>query len=271
MMNGNNKRTPEPVEYGIGWMPEGAVRREEKRGLFDRIYRTPAVIVAALFSGAAVAVSIVAFLLALILGLRIYTDVDASGNELRYFGFMRGGEATFGTIYTPDGEQGRVRGNRVKFSDGSLYEGSLDGLIFEGDGSFTDADGNVFKGKFKKGLLEGEGVIEYADGSVFRGSFVGGKRDGYGEYVGADGSSYKGYYAEGEKSGFGELIYADGSVYKGYFMDGMRHGEGSYRFASGDAYTGEFRNNVISGHGSYFFASGRVFTGEFKNGVPVVE
>ena len=270
-MNGNNKRPPEPVEYGIGWMPEGAVRREEKQGLFDRIYRTPAIIVAALFGGAAVAVSIVALLLALILGLRICNDVDASGRKLSYFGFIKGGDATLGTIYTPEGERGRVRGDRIRFTDGTIYEGSLDGLVFDGEGSFTDADGNIFKGNFKDGLLEGEGVIEYSDGSVFRGSFAEGKRDGYGEYVGADGSSYKGYYAEDEKSGFGEQVYADGSVYKGYFVDGMRHGEGSYRFASGDAYTGEFKNNVISGHGSYFFASGRVFTGEFKNGVPVSE
>ena len=173
-----NNRRPEPparkpVEYGIGWMPEGA-QRDEQLGLVDRIYRPPAVIVAALFGAAGLAVSLIALLLSLIFGLRIYGDVDALGRELRYFGFMRGGEPTLGTLYLPDGERGRVRGDRIKFTDGTVYEGDLDGLLFDGKGSFTDSDGNVYKGSFENGLLEGEGVIEYADGSVFRGEFLAG-------------------------------------------------------------------------------------------------
>lgn len=275
MINKSNRKitaTTGSAEYGIGWMPEGAASgRRENQSLSERIYHTPAVIVAALFGAAGLAVSLIAFLIALILGLRIYGDVNAAGESIRYFGLMKGETPVFGTIYLPDGEKGSVRGDKVRFSDGSRYEGEMDGLLFGGEGAFTDRDGNVYKGSFERGLLEGEGVIEYADKSVFRGGFVDSKRDGYGEYVGADGSVYKGYYAEDEKSGFGELTYADGSVYKGYFKNDMRHGEGSYRFASGDAYTGEFRNNVIWGHGSYFFSSGRVFTGEFRNGVPVVE
>lgn len=264
--------TESNVEYGIGWMPEGAARgRSEARTMSEKIYRTPAVIVAAFSAAAGLVVCLLAFLIALMLGLRIYNDSNEAGEAIRYFGLMRGDTPVFGTVFLPDGEKGRVRGDKIKFTDGTRYEGGLNGLLFDGEGAFTDKDGNVYKGNFLRGCLEGEGVIEYADGGVFRGGFLKGARDGYGEYVGADGSSYKGYYAEDEKSGFGELIYADGSVYRGYFKNDMRHGEGTYRFASGDAYTGEFRNNVIWGHGSYFFSSGRVFTGEFRNGVPIVE
>ena len=260
------------TEYGIGWMPEG-VRgmSEDEMSLSEKIYRTPAVMIAGICAAAGLLFCLLAFLISLIFGLRIYGDYDADGARLRYFGMMRGDVPVNGTIYLPEGEKGRVRGEKIKFSDGSLYVGGMDGLLFDGEGAFTDPEGNVYKGTFERGSLEGEGTIEFADGGVFRGGFVGGKRDGYGEYVGADGSSYKGYYAEDEKSGYGVLVYSDGSVYKGYFQSDMRHGEGSYRFASGDLYTGEFRNNVIWGHGSYFFTSGRVFTGEFRNGAPVVE
>ena len=277
-MNDNNKKqSPTPstsVEYGIGWMPEGAARTDSqsaKMKLSDRLYRTPAVIVAGYFAAAGLALCVFIFLLALIFGLRIYKDTDPSGEAIRYFGLMKGDTPVYGTVYLPDGEKGRVRPGRIRFSDGSRYEGHMDGLLFDGQGSLTDPDGNVYKGEFKRGLLEGEGTIEYADGSIFRGSFYNGKQDGYGEYTAEDGSTYKGYFADGEKSGFGVLTYSDGSVYTGFFKDGMRHGEGSYRFASGDSYTGEFRNNVIWGHGTYFFSSGRVFTGEFVNGVPVTE
>ena len=261
-----------PSEYGIGWMPDGVEGiRAEEMTLSEKIYRTPAVVIAGICAAAGLAFCLLVFLISLIFGLRIYGDQDADGERLRYFGIMRGDAPVQGTLYLPDGEKGRVSGKKIRFSDGSRYEGGMDGLLFDGEGVYTDADGNVYKGTFERGSLEGEGTIEFADGGVFRGSFLGGKRDGYGEYTGADGSSYKGYYAEDEKSGYGVLTYSDGSVYQGYFLNGMRHGEGSYRFASGDVYTGEFKNNVIWGHGSYFFASGRVFTGEFENGSPVID
>lgn len=272
-INKSNGSSGRPLpEYGIGWMPEGTEFTSDKRmKLSDRLYRTPVSVVVGLFAAVGFLLCLLTFLLALIFGLRFYSDKNADGEVLRYFGFLKGDTPVYGTVYLPDGERGRVLREKVRFSDGSRYEGKMDGLLFDGEGAFTDTDGNVYKGYFKRGTLEGEGVIEFADGGIFSGSFVGGKRDGYGEYVGVDGSSYKGYYADDEKSGYGVFTYADGSVYKGYFKNGMRHGEGSYRFASGDLYTGEFRNNVIWGHGSYFFASGRVFTGEFRNGAPVIE
>lgn len=246
-------------------------RPEGKMNLSDKIYRTPTVYITALSAAAGVAFCVLLTLILLIFGLRIHSDKDLEGNRIRYFGIMSRGEAVFGIIYRSDGTNGYVTGETIRFSDGTKYKGDIDGLLFEGEGSFTDKDGNVYSGNFVNGRLEGEGRITYADGSSFTGTFVSGKQDGYGEYVGADGSSYKGYHANGEKSGYGEFIYPDGSVYSGYFQNGMRHGEGTYRFASGDNYTGEFRNNVIWGSGSYFFTSGRVFSGEFHNGAPVLE
>lgn len=262
-----------PAEYGIGWMPESArlPRHNQKKSLSDKIYRTPAVAVAGICAGIGVAVCILAVIISLIFGLRIYKDYDESGATIRYVGIIRRDVPSLGVIFLPDGETATVVGSRVRYSDGTRYKGGMDGLLFDGEGEFTDIDGNVYKGRFERGALEGEGEIVFADGGIFKGSFLNGERDGYGEYVGGDGSSYKGYYAEDVKSGFGEMVYSDGSVYQGYFKNGMRHGEGSYRFASGDIYTGEFRNNVIWGQGTYFFANGRVFTGEFKNGAPVTE
>ncbi len=244
---------------------------EEKMSLFDRIYRTPAVHIASFSAIAGVAFCLLLAIILLICGFRVVSDTDADGNTIRYAGIMSGGRPTLGTIYLPDGEKGRVTGDKVKFSDGRRYEGDIEGLTFSGEGALTDADGNVYSGNFIDGLLEGNGTVAYADGSTFVGGFKNGKTEGYGEYTGADGSSYKGYHSDGMRRGYGVLTYADGSVYKGNFENGMRHGQGSYRFASGDSYTGQFRNNTIWGQGSYFFASGRVYTGEFRNGVPVIE
>ena len=262
-----------PAEYGIGWMPESARLKHpnQKMTLSDRIYRTDAAAIVGIGAAVGLAFCVLVLLISLIFGLRIYGDYDTEGERLRYFGIMRGDVPKFGIVFLPEGESASVVGERVRFSDGTRYKGGMDGLLFDGEGEFTDADGNVYKGTFERGLLQGDGEILFADGGAFSGGFVDGKCDGYGEYVGADGSSYKGYYADGLKSGFGEMVYADGSVYQGYFKGGMRNGEGSYRFASGDVYTGEFRNNVIWGQGTYFFANGRVFTGEFKNGIPVTE
>lgn len=269
----NNTAEERSPEYGIGWMPEEARANAPggKMKLSDKLYRTPLAFVVGISLAAGLLFCLIIFLLSLVFGLRIYRDEAADGRELRYFGFMKGDTPVYGTLYLPDGGRGRVSRGAVRFSDGSRYEGGLEGLLFEGEGAFTDPDGNVYKGSFSGGLLLGEGRIEFSDGGVFSGGFLGGKRDGYGEYVGADGSSYKGYYDADEESGYGTMTYSDGSVYVGYFNNGMRHGKGTYRFASGDLYTGDFQNNVIRGHGSYFFVSGRVFTGEFLNGVPIVE
>ncbi len=243
----------------------------EKMSLFDRIYRTPAVHIASISAISGAAFCLLLAIILLICGFRVVSDVDVEGNTIRYAGIMSEGRPTLGRLYLPNGEKGRVTGDRVKFSDGRRYEGGMEGLVFSGEGTLTDADGNVYSGNFINGLLEGNGTVTYADGSTFAGSFKNGKKDGYGEYMGADGSSYKGNHMNGERWGYGVLIYADGSEYKGSFENGMRHGQGSYRFASGDSYTGQFRNNTIWGQGSYFFASGRVYTGEFRNGIPVIE
>ena len=243
----------------------------QKMSLADRIYRTPAVHIASVSAISGAAFCLLLAIILLICGFRVVSDTDVEGNTIRYAGIMSEGRPTLGRLYLPNGEKGSVRGDRVKFSDGRRYEGGMEGLLFSGEGSLTDADGNVYSGNFIDGLLEGSGTISYADGSGFTGSFKLGLQEGYGEYTGADGSSYKGNHSNGERSGYGVLTYSDGSVYKGDFERGMRHGQGSYLFASGDSYTGQFRNNTIWGQGSYFFAGGRVFTGEFRNGIPVIE
>ena len=245
-------------------------RKESKMSIEERIYRTPVVHVIGICAAAAASLFLVLTILFFICGGCFLTD-NGDGVTTRYFGIMKGDVPTLGVFRATDGTGGRINGDRVKFKDGSRYEGGLYFLDFSGNGVFTDKDGNVYSGSFKKGKLEGQGSVKYADGSSFTGNFALGLADGYGEMTYADGSSYKGYFKSGEKSGKGTLVYADGSTYTGDFERDMRHGEGKYRFASGDTYTGEFRNNLITGYGTYFFySSGRVFTGEFVAGVPQI-
>lgn len=254
----------------------GNERVAEKKKLTaeEMIYRTPMVYVVSFSAAAALALCLIGALLMLILGFGfVTTEVD--GVEIRYFGVMRDGTPSFGWMRDSEGNRGFISGNRVKYSDGSRYEGERVGFYYSGEGRFTDGDGNVYTGSFYMGKLSGSVHADYADGGSFDGEYLNGLKHGYGveKHIDENGFQwgYSGEYAEGEENGYGEFIYPDGSRYNGNFSNGMRHGEGEYRFASGDRYTGEFRNNVITGTGTYFFASGRVFSGEFVNGVPVLE
>lgn len=238
-----------------------------KRTLEGKIYRTPAFVIISLFAAAAMVLFLFAGLIFLILGGGSLSG-ELDGVTYKYFGLTHDGNATLGTFRCSDGSGGSVAGDRVKFKDGSVYEGELSGILFEGIGCYTDVYGNRYEGTFKNGKQTGGGFVYYADGGKFAGQFENGLFHGYGEIKYADGSSYIGYFKNGEKSGYGEMTYSDGSVYKGYFEKDMRHGEGEYRFAGGDIYTGEFKYNLMDGFGTYFFTSGRVFSGEFVAGVP---
>lgn len=241
-----------------------------KPSLEEKIYRAPVINVVSMFSCLAVALVLLLAIIFFILGGSFLTDHGEDGTLYRYVGLMRGDVPYFGVFKGTDGTGGRISGDKVKFNDGSVYEGELRFLKFHGKGCFTDTYGNMFEGVYENGLLTGEGTVSYADGSSFNGNFSGGLFEGYGEITHADGSSYRGFYSAGEKSGYGELTYTDGSVYKGDFLRDMRHGNGEYRFSSGDVYTGEFKNNLMSGLGSYFFSSGRVYRGRFVAGVPMI-
>lgn len=241
-----------------------------KMSLEERIYRAPVINVIAICSAAALGLCLLVTVIFLICGGTFYTVSGEDGATYRYIGIMRGDVPTLGIFRGTDGSGGSINGDKIKFKDGSVYEGGIRFLDFEGEGVYTDENGNEFSGSFSGGKLEGGATVKYADGGSFAGNFARGLAEGYGERVYADGSSYKGYFSGGVKSGYGEFEYADGSSYKGYFANDMRHGEGEYRFAGGDTYTGEFENNVINGFGTYFFSSGRVFTGEFVAGVPRV-
>lgn len=243
--------------------------------LEEKLYKIPMIYVIAGAAASALAICLLTAIIMLICGFGYRAEVLEGGSEVRYFGVMRDGAPSFGWLRFEDGTKGFVAGGKIKYSDGSRYEGGLSGFYYNGNGRYTDSNGDVYVGSFSEGKLHGEVRIEYADGGQFNGTYVGGLCEGYGESVhkGESGEwGYKGEYAAGEENGYGIYIYPDGSVYEGYFKDGMRHGQGKYRFASGDTYTGEFRNNVITGSGSYmFYNSGRVFSGEFVNGIPVFE
>ena len=253
-------------------VPTDGKTAAHRESLRDKIFHTPMLHVVAFSAVAAVAIVLFATLVLLICGFRYRSLSLADGTSVRWIGILSGDTPVFGRLATEKGDKAFVCGSHVKYAGGARYEGGFSGMLFNGEGVYTDKNGNIYRGTFYDGQLYGEVQIEYADGSLFLGSYYEGKKDGYGEYTGADGVSYKGYYAQGEKCGYGTFVYADGSSYEGYFDDDMRNGQGRYRFASGDTYTGEFRNNFMHGTGTYFFAAtGRVFSGRFVNGVPQIQ
>ena len=159
-----------------------------KPSLEEKIYRAPVINVVSMFSCLAVALVLLLAIIFFILGGSFLTDHGEDGTLYRYVGLMRGDVPYFGVFKGTDGTGGRISGDKVKFNDGSVYEGELRFLKFHGKGCFTDTYGNKFEGVYENGLLTGEGTVSYADGSSFNGNFSGGLFEGYGEITHADGS-----------------------------------------------------------------------------------
>ena len=109
-----------------------------KRTLEGKIYRTPAFVIISLFAAAAMVLFLFAGLIFLILGGGSLSG-ELDGVTYKYFGLTHDGNATLGTFRCSDGSGGSVAGDRVKFKDGSVYEGELSGILFEGWASMPRA------------------------------------------------------------------------------------------------------------------------------------
>ena len=205
-------------------------------------------------------------LLLLIIGVR-YTTFDlADGGKIKFFGIAKGGNPVSGWVSNSEsGIKGKLSENKIEYSDGSLYEGTIVNGMRSGQGKYTDANGNIYEGAFTLDEMNGNFTVHYADGSTYIGGYVSGEKSGNGTltYKRENGFDiYEGAFLNDKRHGKGTMTYADGNVYIGDYENDWRCGEGEIRFANGDTYIGKFANDLKT-EGVYKFANDAEFVGTF--------
>ena len=109
---------------------------------------------------------------------------------------------------------------KVKFANGSAYEGDEVAARMEGTGLFTTADGDRLQGQWAKDRLNGHGVVTWANGDRYEGEWRDGKAEGQGIQTWSDGRKYDGQWRNDLPNGHGVVTRKDGSRYEGTFADG---------------------------------------------------
>ena len=109
---------------------------------------------------------------------------------------------------------------KVKFANGSSYEGDEVAARMEGTGLFTTAEGDRLQGQWAKDRLNGHGVVTWANGDRYEGEWRDGKADGRGIQTWSDGRKYDGQWRNDLPNGHGVVTRKDGSRYEGTFADG---------------------------------------------------
>ena len=177
---------------------------------------------------------------------------DGSEAELE----RAGSSLTFkdSTVIAPDGEYIY----KLSYSDGSVYTGTIVGMLRNGKGSMTFTGGDIYEGDFSYNKITGQGTYYYLSGDTFAGTFDDGKKSGEGTYTWAPDNTgksdiYVGSYADDMRNGNGTYTWADGSTYVGTYVNDAKQGEGKLTFASGDTYEGTFLDDMRTGKGTYIF------------------
>ncbi len=236
---------------------------------------TPAQVLLRITLWAVITLALV-FVVLFAFGFRIsaVTVTQFSGKEVRisYIGFVKDGSAVSGSISSSLGLRGTVANGKIAYSDGSEYQGALDGFVRSGIGTLSYANGDIYTGEWKNDEIHGQGKFEYhASSDIYEGNIEGGKKSGFGKYtyksLQEPNTVYEGNYENDLPNGQGKLTFYDGSVYEGSFVDGTRQGQGKHTFANGDVYEGEFWGGRIHGQGKYSYACGDVYEGQFEHGV----
>ncbi len=215
---------------------------------------------------AAVAVLALIFIILLLCGVRYTTYHLSNGGEIKFFGTVKQGIPSSGWIASSDGVKGSLKSNKIEYSDGSVYEGTIVNAMRQGQGKMTYKNGDVYEGTFLEDKMYGSFTVNYANGDSYIGPIVNNVREGYGtiSYKYEDGYDiYEGQFASDKKNGKGKMTYADGNVYEGEFVNDLKSGNGVLTYAEGDVYEGTFVND-IRGEGTYRFANGATFVGRFE-------
>ena len=188
---------------------------------------------------------------------------------------------------------------KVKFFNGTVYEGPILGGKLHGNGVLRFADKTTFCGNFEHNRIQGPGQIHYSELEGYKGEFEGFSRHGIGcywhhglnmKYEGnwendlihgkgvlkvKDKWTYRGKFVKNKKHGLGELKFVSGTKYKGQFKDDQKHGKGSMFWINpAEVYHGEWTKGRLEGFGIYIYQNNfsankylrNHYRGFFKNG-----
>ena len=145
--------------------------------------------------------------------------------------------------------------------DGRIYVGEFKSGEYFGQGTLTNPDGYTYTGKWKDGEKNGRGTEIYSNQDKYTGEFKDGKKHGQGIFTSADGYKYVGKFKDGKKHGQGSLTTPDRDRYVGKFWNGKKHGQGSLSKPNGDKYVGRFYRGKKHGQGTSTSAGGRKYVG----------
>jgi len=113
---------------------------------------------------------------------------------------------------------------KVKFANGSSYEGDEVAALMEGTGQLTTPEGDRLQGQWANDRLNGHGVVTWANGDRYEGEWRDGKAEGRGIQTWSDGRTYNGEWRNDLPNGHGVVTRKDGSRYEGTFADGHPSG-----------------------------------------------
>ncbi|MVP00956.1 MORN repeat-containing protein [Paenibacillus lutrae] len=106
------------------------------------------------------------------------------------------------------------------------YTGFFNNDEFNGVGRIKWADGSRFEGNFVNGVIQCGGTFHWTDGWKYIGMYKDGLRHGYGTEYDPDGNIiYEGEFKNSVAEGYGRLYDCDGNlVYEGEFVNGQPAG-----------------------------------------------
>jgi len=184
---------------------------------------------------------------------------------------------------------------KIRWPDGSHYEGELRDGKRHGDGIFHSADGATsYRGQWYCGNRHGHGYLAFdaLQSSYYEGCWLNGKKHGEGCQVWPRGNKYAGQWILGKMHGRGTMtwITANGTEqYTGLWEDSRPHGEGSHTWFVTDPsqdpgtgaaqqqqqqqqkqrqlnnrYSGQWNLGKREGVGTFYYANGAYYRGEWK-------
>jgi hypothetical protein len=192
-------------------------------------------------------------------------DGEIAKGKKNGFGKLRYAD---GSVYEGQWELDHRQGSgKFTFSSGDWYEGNFLNDCYNGLGEFRYKNGNSYEGMFESNLFHGTGKFTFSNGDIYEGDYQKGKRHGNGKFSYRNGSYYEGTFENDVKHGKGVYNYSSKARYEGQFSDDHRHGIGKYFYENGDCYEGEFAKGLFHGKGKYISANGDIYEGEYQQNV----
>jgi serine phosphatase RsbU (regulator of sigma subunit) len=151
---------------------------------------------------------------------------------------------------------------KLRYLDGSTYEGGFRQGKREGKGRWTALSGEWYEGGWHQDLRNGQGQWHRPNGERYSGSWKNNARYGEGRYVWQDSSFYLGEWYSDRRFGRGVMTYASGLIYDGSWEDGYYEGKGTMDWPSGYRFWGRWSRSIPQ-DGRLELPGGQIYSGQW--------